>query len=632
MTGDKIKIISQNCRGLSCQKKRRDVLDHLRSKKYSIICLVDTHFSKTKERFITTEWGYQAYYSSFTSQSRGVAIFFNNNFEFKIHNTNTDQNGNRLILDIEIEKHRISLAVIYGPNTDDPDFYNNLQRSLTNIGNRNIIITGDWNMLLNPPIDGANYKTVNNPNARQKVLKLMSELNLYDVWRDENTEKHIFTWKRKLVSGLIQMGRLDFFLVSETLSNFSREENIVPGYRSDHSAITLSLIFNTVQKSKTFWKFNSSLLKNKNYIHEIKEVILNVKKQYAATPYNLINLETVNNDQFQPNINPQLFFEMILLEIRSKTIAFSSAQKRMENSKVSKLESEIALLEKNDPALHFETIKLKQEELKIIREKRLQGTLIRSRARWVEHGEKPSSYYCNLENRHYVSKRMVSVINDSGEELTDFSLINKEVTHFYTQLYKTREDVLLDINVNDILNNDTPKLSDEEANTLEGSITVPEAAIVLNKMKNNKSPGSTGFTVEFFKFFWKDLGAFLVKSINFGFNKKELSVTQKEGVITCIPKGNKSKKYIKNWRPISLLNVTYKIASGCIAHRIKNILPSIINYDQSGFMADRFTGDNIRLLYDILNFSNEHNKPGILLLIDFEKAFDSVAGRSLKNH
>ena len=51
---------------------------------------------------------------------------------------------------------------------------------------------------------------------------------------------------------------------------------------------------------------------------------------------------------------------------------------------------------------------------------------------------------------------MVSVINDSGEELTDFSLINKEVTHFYTQLYKTREDVLLDINVNDILNNDTP--------------------------------------------------------------------------------------------------------------------------------------------------------------------------------
>ena len=144
-------------------------------------------------------------------------------------------------------------------------------------------------------------------------------------------------------------------------------------------------------------------------------------------------------------------------------------------------------------------------------------------------------------------------------------------------------------------------------------------------MQNNKSPGSTGFTVEFFKFFWKDLGHFLVKSLNYGFENRELSSTQKEGIITCIPKGDKSKKYIKNWRPISLLNVSYKIASGCIASRIKSVLPSIINLDQSGFMAGRFTGDNIRLIYDVLNFSHVQKKKGLLLLIDFEKAFDSIA-------
>ena len=165
---------------------------------------------------------------------------------------------------------------------------------------------------------------------------------------------------------------------------------------------------------------------------------------------------------------------------------------------------------------------------------------------------------------------------------------------------------------------------------IEGPITIEEAGITLKNMPNNKSPGSTGFTTEFFKFFWKDLGHFVVKSLNYRLEKGELSTTQKEGIVTCIPKGNKSKKYIKNWRPISLLNISYKIASGCIARRIKKVLPSIIDLDQSGFMSGRFTGDNIRLIYDTLNFSSVHKKRGLLLLIDFEKAFDSVAWSFIK--
>lgn len=117
MSGDKITIASLNAQGLNGAKKRRDVIDHLRSKNYTIICLVDTHFTKDQERLITSEWGYQAVYNSFNSQSRGIAIFLTNKFEFKIHSTHRDTNGNVLLLDIEIEKHRITLATIYGPNT-----------------------------------------------------------------------------------------------------------------------------------------------------------------------------------------------------------------------------------------------------------------------------------------------------------------------------------------------------------------------------------------------------------------------------------------------------------------------------------------------------------------------------------
>ena len=104
------------------------------------------------------------------------------------------------------------------------------------------------------------------------------------------------------------MGRLDFMLVSESLLNFTREEDVVPGFRSDHSATTLSLIFQTIQKSKTFWKFNNSLLTNKDYVNEIKNVILKTKQQYAASPYNLDKIESIPNEVFQVTIDPQLFF------------------------------------------------------------------------------------------------------------------------------------------------------------------------------------------------------------------------------------------------------------------------------------------------------------------------------------
>ena len=75
-----------------------------------------------------------------------------------------------------------------------------------------------------------------------------------------------------------------------------------------------------------------------------------------------------------------------------------------------------------------------------------------------------------------------------------------------------------------------------------------------------------------------------------------------------------------------MLNVTYKIASSCIGNRIRNVLPTIISYDQSRFMRDRFVDDNyIRLMNDILNYANVTKKVGIILLIDIEKALDSLA-------
>ena len=150
-------------------------------------------------------------------------------------------------------------------------------------------------------------------------------------------------------------------------------------------------------------------------------------------------------------------------------------------------------------------------------------------------------------------------------------------------------------------------------------------------MSNHSSPGSSGFTVAFHKFFWIDIGHFLVRSLTESFHSKELSITLKQGVITCIPKGNKDKLYLKNWRPISLLNVEYKLASASIAARIKSVLTKLISKGQSGFIPGRFIGYNIRLVYDIMYYTEKNNIPGMILLLDFATAFDSLSWKFMHN-
>ena len=143
-------------------------------------------------------------------------------------------------------------------------------------------------------------------------------------------------------------------------------------------------------------------------------------------------------------------------------------------------------------------------------------------------------------------------------------------------------------------------------------------------MECNKTPGSDGLPAEFYKVFWNDIAEFFLKSINQGYRTGQLSVTQRRGIIKLIPKKDAEPYLIKNWRPISLLNCDYKIAAKAIANRFKHVLPNLIDSDQTGFLKGRFIGENIRLIDGIIKYAAAKNIPGLLLFLDFEKAFDTV--------
>ena len=217
----------------------------------------------------------------------------------------------------------------------------------------------------------------------------------------------------------------------------------------------------------------------------------------------------------------------------------------------------------------------------------MKGNIIWSKAKWITEGEKPTKYFCSLEKRNFVNK-IIPRLETGEETISDQGKILKETKTFYENLYKDNHD-LTDVNLDlELRDFDVPKLSDQEKDSLEGLITYPEATNFLRNMNNDRSPGSDGFSAELFKFFWKKIGTSVVRSLNYGFKEGKLSVTQREGIITCIPKEGKPKQFLKNWRPITLLNTIYKIASGVISTRIKSVLNKLISKDQTGFLKGRY--------------------------------------------
>ena len=180
---------------------------------------------------------------------------------------------------------------------------------------------------------------------------------------------------------------------------------------------------------------------------------------------------------------------------------------------------------------------------------------------------------------------------------------------YYSKLYKKRETKNSNTNFfKDSIN----KISDEDKGKCEGNLTEYECGLSLKNMKNNISPGSDGITTEFYKIFWNDIKTYLIQSFNFSLQNGELTDLQKQGVITLLPKSGKNYFILDNWRPISLLNVDYKIATKAIADRLKQILPSIISSQQTGFIKGRYIGENVRLLFDILDYVNDQDLPSLL--------------------
>ena len=169
-----------------------------------------------------------------------------------------------------------------------------------------------------------------------------------------------------------------------------------------------------------------------------------------------------------------------------------------------------------------------------------------------------------------------------------------------------------------------PKISNDQFLICEKEIFENDLFLSLKGMENNKSPGNDGLTKEFFDTFWTEIKDPLLDSIHHAQVTKQLSISQKQAIIKLIEKKDKDKRYIKNWRPISLLNVDTKLISKTFASRLKDVLPSLILHQQTAYVKNCNINESGRLISDILENCNNQKLNGYMVTMDIEKYFDSL--------
>ena len=568
--------------------------------------LQETFLTSELEILFRSECGDLSFFNHGTNHSKGVVIIIKIKNDIEILDSFMKFEGRAIVVRFKYKQKIYFIVNVYAPTVKSEKelFYKTMFNWIKGKKHKDdlLILGGDWNCVQDPKLDTRGWSQVYKP--IKWLENIQNKFNLIDVWRKMYPLGKQFTW-RKLSLGIYS--RLDYWLISSSLYCTVQTTDIRPAIKCDHCAVSLRLRTEGDKKGKGLWKFNNSLLCDIDFKNKVKGVIQN-----AASSYNQMNARTK--------------WDMCKIKVREFAMKFSKERNR-KNSKLYKTmyDEYTEVCRKVDNSRTKKDIERMMELKKEIEKWHThlcKGAFIRSRERWMEQGEKSTKYFLNLEKRNGKRKEL-DCISKNGKIITGNENILKEITKYYRELYSKHSFSKVSDIKTYLETTDLTILSEEDALLCEGLVTEKECCDALNSMRNNKSPGSDGLTAEFYKCFWDDLKFLFMNSLNESFEKQELSESQKQAVITLLHKKG-DKRLIDNWRPISLLNIDYKILAKTLCKRLHKVLENIISADQTGYLKQRSAVQNIRLVLDVIDYCNYANDPGIFIFLDFKKAFDNI--------
>ena len=478
-----------------------------------------------------------------------------------------------------------------------PQFFKELADKIYPLTDRHrTILVGDFNITLEDR-DIVGHSGIERK-GRQELKELVDALDLQDAYRcihpTQIDTTNANTWWRRAA-------RIDRFYAPKSTNiqaYMHLDETLI---FTDHKGILVTVGSEEIPSRNPTWKFNDSLLATVQF----KEAIL--------------DLITFTKDSITPDTNIHAVMDNFRDTVKTIAQHFGRLKKTNIYKQITVIENILLAAPKLKQTNKQEYDRL-TDALEQLRGEIYKGAKIR--ANLATLNDRPTKQYIYLETDKQNRKKVSAIRDETGKTVTDQTEITAAFKNYYKNLYAKEPT---DPDIQETYIQYAKKIRDEDRDFIDSDITLTDLRKALKQMNENSAPGPNGLTVKFYKTFFDELAPLLILMIDSAIKGEGLSAELKQSHITLIPKDSGDPLLTKNYRPISLLNIEYKMISKVLANKVSPFLGSIVNPDQAAAIKDRNIQNHNHFIRDIITLAHDREYKTCILSMDQQKAFDMVS-------
>jgi len=581
---------SWNIRGFGTDNKKSMIKDLIRSENLDMVGLVETKHNEVTQWDLNKCWGtIQSDFSDVAAKGNSGGIIVTWNQEaFVLTNSFAASRWVCLVGTFQRVQLQCAVCTLYAPNDHNERVKTWSQlRSMRALVEVPCIIMGDFNEVLEPK---ERRNAVGFSQGMADLHRLLLDLQLVDMDIGQN-----FTWFRKNAAS-----RLDrFWIDKEILLKVPNGKVKCKGrVFSDHHP----LVFTTENlpwgptpfRTLDSWLEEPSFMKtfSKEWV-QLSGLPLQQKLKIIKGPLKVWNREVFGH-------------------IETKVRAFQTAIQELEDK------AQTSELEESD-FCRLEALR-SQLWLWMIRKERYWRQL--SRCRIIKEGDRNTKFF-HLKAKMRQQRNRIDRIWAQGEEITEISRVKEVIISYFKELYRRQECTRFDI-----ASLEMNQLTQDQKEELEKPVTRQEINTALASCDPSKAPGYDGYNLKCIKKMWPIIGEDFFEYIQNFFEKGTLHKSFNTTWVTLIPK-KKGKVEVSDFRSISLVGSLYKIIAKILSNRLKAVMPSLIGEAQTAFVAGRQILDGALIANEVVHWLKKRKKQGVLLKLDFQKAYDTIDWDSL---